>query len=147
MASYNTNQKKIIINLLKENNDHHLNIDEMQEILKEKNESVSRATLYRTLDLLVNSGVVRKYVIGESEKACFQYIDDDECHNHIHLVCEKCGKLFHLDCDKFHDIIDHIEDEHGFSVSQSRLVLYGICKECARKEDDNHVYDDSITSK
>ena len=130
MASYNTNQKKIIINLLKNNKDEHLNVDEMLEILKESGENVSRATLYRTLDNLVNSGEVRKYVMDENEKACFQYIDSTICHDHFHLICLKCGKLFHLDCEKFHNLIDHIEEEHDFKVSESRLVLYGLCKDC-----------------
>ena len=67
MATYNTIQKQIIIKFLEEHKDRHLNVDEMLEILKEEDLEVSRATLYRTLDNLVESGIVRKYVINEME--------------------------------------------------------------------------------
>lgn len=133
MASYNTIQKQIIIKFLEEHKDRHLNIDEMLELLKKEDVSVSRATLYRTIDSLVESGVVRKYVINENEKACFQYIDSDDCHHHFHLLCSKCGKLIHLECEKFEEILEHFSSEHGFKVYPGRVVLYGICSECQEK--------------
>ena len=131
MANYKTVQKQTILDMLKENKNRHLNADEMLEILHKRQENVSRATLYRTLDSLVQGEVVRKYVISENEKACFQLINDDSnCHNHFHLVCSKCGKLIHLECDKLEELISHISDEHDFTVLPSRVVLYGICKKC-----------------
>ena len=137
MASYNTIQKQIIIKFLEEHKDHHLNIDEMLELLKKEDVSVSRATLYRTIDSLVESGVVRKYLINENEKACFQYIDSDDCHHHFHLMCSECGKLIHLECEKFEEILDHFSKDHGFKVYPGRVVLYGKCDECLKKEEVN----------
>ena len=133
MATYNTIQKQIIIKFLEEHKNRHLNVDEMLEILKEEDLEVSRATLYRTLDNLVESGIVRKYVINENEKACFQLIDDEDCHNHFHLVCSSCGALIHLECEKFEEILDHFYLEHGFKVSPGRVVLYGTCSDCLKK--------------
>ena len=138
MATYNTIQKQIIIKFLEEHKDRHLNVDEMLEIFKEEDLEVSRATLYRTLDNLVESGIVRKYVINENEKACFQLIDDEDCHNHFHLVCSSCGALIHLECEKFEEILDHFYLEHGFKVSPGRVVLYGTCSDCLKKGSDNN---------
>ena len=138
MANYNTMQKQLIIKMLEANKNHHLNVDEMLEILKEEGASVSRATLYRTIDSLVEGGIVRKYVINENEKACFQLIDEEECHHHFHLVCSNCGKLIHLECEKFEEILDHVSKEHGFNVYPGRVVLYGICNECQSKGGNNN---------
>ena len=135
MANYNTIQKQTILELLDKHKNEHLNVDEMMALLYERKENVSRATLYRTLDNLVQNGIVRKYTINENEKACYQIIDEDNCHNHFHLVCSNCGKLIHLECDKFEDILHHFKEDHGFVVFPSRVVLYGLCSECQKKED------------
>ena len=133
MANYNTIQKQSILELLEEHKNKHLNVDEMMSLLYERKENVSRATLYRTLDNLVQNGIVRKFTIQENEKACYQIIDEENCHNHFHLVCSNCGKLIHLECDKFEDILKHFETDHGFTVFPSRVVLYGLCSECQEK--------------
>jgi Fur family ferric uptake transcriptional regulator len=88
---YQTKQKNIIINILIENKDKHLNAEEIYMILKKNNASVSLATLYRCLDKLVSENIVRKYNTTHLGKACYQYIDKNcTVHNHFHLVCEKC---------------------------------------------------------
>ena len=133
--SYNTIQKQRILEMLKANSNHHLNVDEMLFILNTKQIYVSRATLYRYLDVLVQTGEVRKFLIGDNEKACYQYIEDKEhCSNHFHLMCTECGKLIHLHCQKVDDIVGHILEEHKFLVDPGRVVFYGICEECQKKE-------------
>ena len=133
MANYNTIQKQTILELLEEHKNKHLNVDEMMSLLYERKENVSRATLYRTLDNLVQNGIVRKYQINENEKSCYQIIDEENCHNHFHLVCSECGKLIHLECDKFEELLAHFEEEHSFKVFPSRVVLYGLCSDCQKK--------------
>lgn len=132
--NYNTVQKQKILEMLKNNSDKHLNVDEMLFILSVEKVNVSRATLYRFLDVLVQTGEVQKFIIGENEKACYQYIQDKEhCNNHFHLMCTECGKLIHMNCSKVDEIVKHIEDDHEFKVDPGRVVFYGICKECQEK--------------
>ena len=55
------------------------------------------------------------------------------CHDHFHMKCLKCGRLFHLECDHLKDIAAHISKMHDFTIDSSRTVFYGICGECAKK--------------
>lgn len=130
IKGYNTKQKNIIVEMLQKNKDRHLTADEMLRILDETGNSVSKATLYRFLDVLVSTGDLRKYITSEGEKACYQYIDEDTCHEHYHLKCIYCGRLIHVDCTHIDEIQKHISEHHNFNVDKSRVVLYGTCNEC-----------------
>lgn len=131
IMKYITKHKLVVINCLKKNSDTHLTIEQIGELLKGK---VPLATLYRIMDQLVLEGLVRKYIIDRNNSACFQYIGDGNEHSHFHLLCTKCGRLFHLECREVNHLLKHIEDEHGFSVDISKVNLYGICKDCQRSE-------------
>ena len=123
--TYITKQKIQIIELLKNNKNKHMTADDMLFLLTAQKINVSRATLYRYLDVLVSTG-----------KACYQYIDNTtKCKEHFHLVCTECGKLQHMECSHVEDIIKHVEKEHHFLVDPGRVVFYGICSECAKKEE------------
>lgn len=135
IKNYTTKQKVIILDLLKSHSDKHLTVDEMMQILYTKNVCVSRATLYRNLDILVLSGEVRKFYVQE-DKACYQYIGSGSlCTEHFHLVCSSCGELMHLRCDEITKIINHINKEHSFLVDPGKVIFYGTCEKClANKE-------------
>lgn len=128
---YNTKNKLTVINCLKANQDKHLTIEEIDNLLNKK---ISLASLYRIIDNLVLDGLVRKYVIDRNNSACFQYIDNGNKHKHFHLLCTKCGKLFHLECHEVDRLLTHIKDEHGFDVDITKVNLYGVCKECQEKQ-------------
>ena len=127
---YKTKHKTELINYLISNSDKHLTIQEIQKDLS----SIPQATLYRLMDSLVEEGYVRKYIIGPSQSCCFQYVNCGHEHNHFHLICEKCGKLIHLDCHEADHLLVHIKDEHGFDIDVSKVNFYGICEECQKGE-------------
>lgn len=129
VMKYQTKHKLEVITFLKKHQNEHLNISEISKGLK----NVPTATLYRLIDSLVEEGLVRKYVIGPNQFCCFQYVECGE-HLHFHLICEKCGKLIHLECHEVNHLIDHIKDDHGFDVDLSKVNLYGICEDCKKKE-------------
>lgn len=133
---YNTRQKIQILEMLKNNKDKHLTVDEMFFILSAMKVNVSRATLYRYLDVLVATGEVKKFITSEDGKACYQYFDPSlNCNEHFHLMCIECGKLIHLCCDEVNHVISHIEGEHNFKVDPGKIVFYGTCEECLKKGD------------
>lgn len=129
---YNTKQRREIIDIIRQNGDKHITSEFLLEIIKKKNLNISRATLYRSLDSLVQSGELKKIVVENSKGACYQLCDLED-HHHFHLVCERCGKLIHLDCDKIDELINHISLDHNFKINPSRVVLYGICEKCNKK--------------
>lgn len=129
-GEYSTRQRDAILSFLKENNAH-VGASDISTHLKEQGFSVSLATIYRTLDKLVQEGVVRKMVIGERGGACYQYVGGTECNEHFHLKCIKCGKLIHLSCEFLESMESHILNDHGFTVSSGKTVIYGTCASCA----------------
>ena len=132
---YDTKQKNYILDVLKEYKDKHLNCEEIYDILKQKKYSVSLATLYRYLDKLVASNTIRKYTSTHLGKACYQYIDDTcKHHNHFHMICLKCNKLIHLDCDLMSEFIEHVNEHHKFRIMPEKVVYYGYCNECGGEE-------------
>ena len=129
--AYKTKQREQVLDIIKNSNSKHVTVESILNIIKKDNIDISRATLYRTLDLLVNSGALKKIIVDEKNPPCYQLCELED-NDHFHLVCEKCGKLFHLDCEKVGELVNHIEEDHGFKVNPSRVVLYGTCEECSK---------------
>ncbi|MBE6673950.1 MAG: transcriptional repressor [Ruminococcaceae bacterium] len=129
-GEYSTKQREVILAYLKENNAH-VTASDVIFHLKEEGCVVSTATVYRTLEKLEKDGVVKKMIIGEGTGACYQYIDGDGCSEHFHLKCVKCGRLIHLSCEFLHSMESHIFNEHGFTVSSGRTIIYGTCAQCS----------------
>jgi len=132
MQEYKTKQKEILLDCLRSNKDVHLTANEISAYLREKGHPLGMSTVYRRLDKLVSSGVVKKYIIDENSSACYQYIENNSiCTEHFHLKCSVCGTLIHTDCSLMTEIADHLKTEHGFILDSSRTLLYGTCSECA----------------
>lgn len=122
--TYNTKQKDIILNYLKENKDKCLTSNEIYDYLKKDNK-IGLTTIYRFLNKLENENLIKKY--NDKKEATYQYIDSDECKNHIHLKCMKCNCVIHLECNEATSLTKHIQDEHNFNIDST---IFGICKEC-----------------
>lgn len=131
---YNTKQRAIIIDILKEHKERHYNADEILDLLKEKNTPVGRATLYRYLDYLVSTGEVKRYYIEEGCGACYQYTSE-KCDKHYHLKCNTCGRLFHVDLEDINKVNKAIKKQYGFVIEPARIVLYGCCKDCLERDE------------
>lgn len=128
---YRTRQREVILNVLKHSDSRHVSVDEVTEQLKAEGEKVGRTTVYRYMEKLTEEGTLRKYFIEEGAGACYQYIDQRQgCHNHFHLKCLKCGRLFHVECEYLNTLGEHIKEHHGFVVDNTKTVLYGSCKDC-----------------
>jgi len=129
-GEYSTKQRDAILSFLRENNAH-VSASDIVFHLKEEGYKVSTATVYRTLEKFEKEGLVKKMLVGDSAGACYQFADGESCHEHFHLKCIKCGKLIHLSCEFMHEMEEHIFNDHGFTVSSGRTVIYGICSSCS----------------
>ena len=91
------------------------------------------STVFRAITSLTEAGLLRKFTAGNGrgECACYQY--DGGRPGHIHLKCERCGELIHMDCAFMETILSHFLNEHGFSVDSGRTVIYGLCASCRDK--------------
>ena len=128
-GEYSTKQREAILGFLKENNAH-ITASDILYHLKNQGYKVSSATIYRALDKFEQEGIVKKMIVGEGTGACYQFVDGDCCAEHFHLKCIKCGKLIHMSCEFLHSMEKHIFEDHGFTISSGRTVIYGVCQEC-----------------
>ena len=130
MSHRNTRQKALILKTLSESTTH-LTAEEIIDILKNNDEKVGRATVYRYLKELEASGRVRKYSLGEKGCACYQFIgESSDCHEHYHLMCESCGKLEHIESDAIKSFSESALKNFGFEIDEGRTIFYGFCKNC-----------------
>ena len=127
---YSTKQRGVILELLKESSTH-ITAKDVLARLDEKGIKISTATVYRALDTFEKEGVIRKMSLGDGLGACYQYTSDASCHGHFHLKCIECGELIHLSCDFLDKMEKHIYDEHAFTISSGRTVIYGKCAKCS----------------
>ena len=128
-SRYNTRQRDLILEFLQTNKSRHLTAEEIAEGLR--GQRVGKSTVYRTLDLLIREGSVRRFFIEDGASACFQYAPPDgACKMHYHLKCYNCGALFHVECEFLDQVEAHIFERHGFQIDNSKTVLYGVCQDC-----------------
>ena len=131
-GTYNTKQKSLIENFLKDNLDSQFTCEQIADSLKEMNTPVGKTTVYRCVEKLSSEGVIRKITGGASKSAYFQYIDKSmNCEGHMHLKCLKCGEFIHLGCDFLNNVSEHIQQHHNFKIDNSKTVLYGLCEKCS----------------
>ena len=133
-STYNTKQKRSILQLLENNKDRQFSCEEITELLKNNGTPVGKTTVYRFLDCLEKSGQVRKYTDSDSKISSFQYIDSQlNCQEHMHLKCICCGGLIHLGCEFMSEVGRHILEHHRFRVDNSKTVILGVCENCAKE--------------
>lgn len=130
MSGYKTKQKDAVLKYLMEHKDCHVTVNQISDNFTKMGMSVGVTTIYRHLEKLLEEGFVRKYTVDGTTGACFQYADDQQCREHFHLMCEKCGCLIHLECAHLTELSEHIFREHGFQVNPFRTVFYGTCQQC-----------------
>lgn len=131
MAEYNTEQKKLLLEFLKENHDSAYTIDEISTALKERGAGVGKSTVYRLMTRLVEEKHVVRQLSGGSRGASYRIIANEHCHNHLHLQCTACGKIMHLDERISDELLDTVKKLNDFAVSEEETVLMGKCSSCA----------------
>ena len=111
--------------------DDHLSVDGILRELKQQGEQVGIATVYSTLDLLVESGLVRAHDFGEGFR---RYEPMTTQAGHEHLICERCGRVVEFANERLERMLPVLADEQGFQHQRHRVEIYGVCRECRQRE-------------
>ena len=98
--------------------------------MKEKNVKISRATVYRTLELLVKSGLVRRVHLGEDHYH-YEHVKGDS--HHDHLVCTTCGGVIEFLDEGLEKRALEICEKRKFKPTFHNLQILGVCDACRRK--------------
>lgn len=112
----------------------HLDAEEIYQRLLKKKKNVSRATIYRTLEVLVEHDFVRKLDFGDGRMRYEQNQNPDE--HHDHMVCQVCGKVIEFYNPKIEDLQELVARDHNFVMLSHTMHIYGLCSECAEGHHD-----------
>lgn len=121
-----TSQRDAIIETVF-NTEEHFTAEQLLDWSRRRDKSVSRATVYRTLPLLTESGLVREMDLGKD----FKYYDPNYADhpNHSHIICGDCDKIVEFESEKISQLEDEISHKLGFAVKTQRLQITGTCEQ------------------
>jgi Fur family ferric uptake transcriptional regulator len=114
----------------------HFDAEELHGELKHHGRDISRATVYRTLDLLVQCGLVRKSSLGSSH-ANYEAAHEDE--HHDHLICLNCNRVIEFYRPDLERLQEEICQERQFKPLHHSLQIFGLCANCLDKADDSTI--------
>ena len=125
-----TRQRKILVDRVFERHDH-FDAEELIYNLSQHTEGakVSRPTVYRTLNELVDAGLLRRMALGG--RAVYEHDYGYPQHDHLH--CTICDNLIEFHSTALQELRDAVASEHTFRVTGHRLLLSGVCSDWARK--------------
>jgi len=106
----------------------HLSVEEIEQRLRQGSERIGKATIYRTLDLLVKSKLVEEHDFGEGFKRYEHRLSRQPIHEH--LICLECGSVTEFRSDEVMEVETRVAAEYGFAPARHRLEIYGLCREC-----------------
>lgn len=124
-----TEQRRLIIDTLFDAGEH-VTIDGLLRQVRAIDGRVGYATVYRTMKLLAESGVVQEHKFGDGFT---RYELSDEDAHHDHLICLECGKITEFEEPSIEELQDRVASRYNFLVKQHKHELYGVCSECQKK--------------
>lgn len=109
---------------------YHFDADELLLKMKQRRAKISRATIYRTLELLVRSGLVRRVHLGEDH---YHYERVTEDSHHDHLICTACGSVIEFHDEELQARQERVCEKRRFTPTSHNLQILGICDSCTRR--------------
>jgi Fur family ferric uptake transcriptional regulator len=105
----------------------HLSADDLVDLIRSEDHRISRATVYRTLQWMVDAGIARKVDFGEGR---FRFEHSYRQPRHFHLICKSCSRSFEFLSSDIESLIEEIASARSFAATQSVVQIYGTCEEC-----------------
>ena len=127
----NTPEREVIIREIFSLHDH-FDADDLFLRLRNKKKAVSRASIYRTIPLLIESGLIKE-VYFENGHLHFEHIYGHKQHSHFRCIC--CGKILEFGDDEFVRVQNQIGKKYDFVITAHKLELLGYCSQCAPGSD------------
>src|SRR3989338_370919 len=106
---------------------HHFDADSLYERFKKKGLRIARDTVYRTIPLLLEWGVIQKSV-GEGKREFYEPVGSKG--HHDHMVCVRCGKIIEFHCNEIETLQEQVAKEHSFKLIFHDHRLFGACRDC-----------------
>lgn len=109
----------------------HFSADELWDELRKKDRRVSKATVYRTLSLLVAKNVVEEHDFGKGQKYYERMVERP---HHDHLICVHCGRIIEFENPEIERLQEKIAKGENFVIAYHSHKLFGTCSRCQSKK-------------
>jgi Fur family transcriptional regulator, ferric uptake regulator len=126
-----TNQRQLVLDAVRSLR--HGTPEQIHARVAERATGVNITTVYRTLDLLEEIGLVTHTHLDHGPPA-YHSTDED---SHVHVVCRRCGRVFAAEPSLLQPIADRLRADRGFEVDIDHVALFGTCADCAGNEAGN----------
>ena len=120
-----TGPRRAVADLIAEH-DGHFTASELEATARRRRVDLSRATLFRSLDLLTELGVLERLDLPSGEHA---YVPCARSHHH-HVVCSRCGRTTEVQDSGVDEAVRVIARRTGYKIDSHRLELFGLCQHC-----------------
>jgi Fur family transcriptional regulator, ferric uptake regulator len=105
----------------------HLSADDLVDLIRREDQRISRATVYRTLQWMVDAGIARKVDFGEGR---FRFEHSYRHPRHYHLICKSCNRSSEFLSSDIEALVEEVAAARNFAATQSVVQIYGTCEEC-----------------
>ncbi len=122
-----------VLAILENSKIRHLSAEDVYRELLNEGDSVGLATVYRVLTQFEDAGLVIRHHF-EGERSVFELNDED---HHDHMICAQCGRVTEFVDNRIESLQEKVASEHGFSLQDHSLTLYGVCKRCQNSSQTN----------
>jgi Fur family ferric uptake transcriptional regulator len=109
----------------------HLTVDELVERVREHKLPIGRATVYRTVDLLCQAGLMHGHDFGQGTR---RYESVFGHQHHDHMRCTGCGRIIEFQCDEIERLQEEMAKKNRFTMHSHRLEIFGLCHLCTRPD-------------
>ncbi|MCI7478444.1 MAG: transcriptional repressor [Selenomonadales bacterium] len=125
-----TPQRKVVLEVFLDNENAHLSAEDVRGMLRDRDSDIGLATVYRALELMCDLGILQKMDFGDG---CSRYelnLTEPNAHQHHHLICRGCGKVFEFSDDLMDELEDTIAEKCKFKILDHQVKFFGYCEEC-----------------
>lgn len=126
-----TPQRRAIVDIMIENEGKHLTAEEIYDLVKVACPEIGLATVYRTILLLEEIGILSKIDLGDNCSR-FELVHEEESHHHHHLICTECGEIIEVEGDLLDVLEGNIENKYKFKITNHSLKFFGLCNNCQK---------------
>ena len=128
LSRRSTEQRQLLLKIIQQA-EGHLDADEIYRQARQKSPSISLSTVYRSLQLFKELGLVEEHQF-DGTRRCYEAMPRTK---HHHLVCLGCGRVFEFKCPSAEKLKSRISREEGFKVTDAEVRLVGYCPDCQQR--------------
>lgn len=126
-----TRQRRLVLETLQQSQEH-LDASELFQLVKTRDPKISLATVYRTLALLKEMGLVSEQHLGE-EHGHFEMVPQTP---HYHFTCQHCGRVIEFELPDLAEVLQRMADQQKLYIQSVQLALDGLCDSCLSEKTD-----------